>query len=237
MRSTRRALVYPAGYGKRLNMTPERFRKLRCVLDQRQPDLTVLLDNVHKTHNFSAILRSCDAAGVFEAHAVWPNPRLRPNHMASGGAGKWVNVRTHRDLDTAVVRLRDDGMQIVAAHLADDAVDFRRIDYTRPTAIMLGAELEGISAAGLRHADISVVIPMAGMAQSLNVSVAAALLLFEARRQREASGLYDHCRLASGEYARTLFEWSHPEVAEVCRRKNRPYPGLNADGDIDGPIP
>ena len=218
-------------------MTPERFRKLRRVLGQRQPDLTVLLDNVHKTHNFSAILRSCDAAGIFEAHAVWPNPRLRPDHMTSGGAGKWVNIRTHPDLESAVVRLRDDGMQIVAAHLAEDAVDFRRIDYTKPTAIMLGAELEGISAAGLRHADVSVIIPMAGMAQSLNVSVAAALLLFEARRQREASGLYDHCRLASPEYERTLFEWSHPDVAEVCRRNNRPYPKLNTDGDIAGSFP
>ncbi|MDX1514699.1 MAG: TrmH family RNA methyltransferase, partial [Gammaproteobacteria bacterium] len=83
-------------------MTPERFQKLQRVLEQRQPDLTVLLDNVHKTHNFSAILRSCDATGVYEAHAVWPNARLRPNHMSSGGAGKWVKVRTHADLDTAV---------------------------------------------------------------------------------------------------------------------------------------
>lgn len=218
-------------------MTPERFRKLRRVLDRRQPDLTVLLDNVHKTHNFSAILRSCDAAGVLEAHAVWPNPRLRPNHMSSGGAGKWVGVQTHGDLDSAIVQLRNRGMQIVAAHLADDALDFRRVDYTRPTVIMLGAELEGISAKGLRHADVSVVIPMVGMAQSLNVSVAAALLLFEARRQREAAGLYDKCRLASAEYERTLFEWCHPEVAEICRRKDRPYPELNADGDITGPVP
>lgn len=218
-------------------MTPERFRKLRRVLDQRQPDLTVLLDNVHKTHNFSAILRSCDAAGVFEAHAVWPNPRLRPNHMSSGGAGKWVRIRTHRALDPAIVQLRKEGMQIVAAHIADDALDYRRIDYTRPTAIMLGAELEGISATGLRHADASAVIPMAGMVQSLNVSVAAALLLFEARRQREAAGLYDSCRLASADYERTLFEWCHPEVAQICRRRDRPYPELNADGDITGPVP
>ena len=92
------------------------------------------------------------------------------------------------------------------------------------------------SAAGLRQADVNVVIPMAGMVQSLNVSVAAALLLFEARRQREATGLYDSCRLASPEYERTLFEWCHPEVAELCRRKNRAYPKLNADGDIAGPI-
>ncbi|HEY5701559.1 MAG TPA: tRNA (guanosine(18)-2'-O)-methyltransferase TrmH [Gammaproteobacteria bacterium] len=217
-------------------MTPERFQKIRSVLDRRQPDLTVMMDNVHKTHNFSAILRSCDAAGVFEAHAVWPNPRLRPNHMSAGGAARWINVRTHPDLDDAIGMLKDDGLQIVAAHLDNDARDFREIDYTRPTAILLGAELEGISAAGLRRADVNVVIPMAGMAQSLNVSVAAALLLFEARRQREAAGLYDSCRIASPQYERTLFEWCHPEVADICRRKNQPYPDLNADGDIAGSV-
>jgi tRNA (guanosine-2'-O-)-methyltransferase len=218
-------------------MTPERYQKLRRVLDQRQPDLTVLMDNVHKTHNFSAILRSCDAVGVFEAHAVWPNPRLKPNHMSSGGAGKWIKVCTHTDLESAVSELRGRGMQIAAAHLADAAVDYREVDFTRPTAVMLGAELEGISPAGLDQAEVNLLVPMAGMVESLNVSVAAAVILFEARRQRQAAGLYDHRRIDEAVYARTLFEWCHPQVADYCRRKNHPYPALDDDGDIVGPIP
>ncbi len=218
-------------------MTPKRYAKLRGVLDRRQPDLTVLLDNVHKPHNFSAIVRSCDAVGAFEAHAVWPDPKLKPNHMSSGGTGKWVRVRVHPDLDAAVSALRENGLQIVAAHLDEDALDFRQVDYTRPTAILLGAELDGVSDAGLRHADVRVAVPMAGMVESLNVSVAAAILLFEAQRQREAAGLYNHSRLDAEVYARTLFEWCHPQVAAHCRRNNRPYPALDENGDILRPSP
>ncbi len=218
-------------------MTPGRFAKIRRVLDRRQPDLTVLLDNVHKTHNFSAIVRSCDAVGAFEAHAVWPDPKLKPNHMSSGGTRKWVRVHAHADLDTAVAALRERGMRVVAAHLGEDARDYRQVDFTAPTAIMLGAELEGVSAAGLEHADLQVAIPMAGMVESLNVSVAAAVLLFEAKRQREAAGLYRTSRLDPEVYQRTLFEWCHPEVAAHCRRKNLCYPSLNEDGDIVGPVP
>ncbi|HSS63672.1 MAG TPA: tRNA (guanosine(18)-2'-O)-methyltransferase TrmH [Gammaproteobacteria bacterium] len=217
-------------------MTPKRYLKLRGVLDRRQPDLTVLLDNVHKTHNFSAVVRSCDAVGAFEAHAVWPNPRLEPNHMSSGGTGKWVRVCVHPDLNTAASALRDRGMQIVAAHLDEGANDYRRVDFTRPTAILLGAELDGVSKAGLSLADIRVAVPMAGMVQSLNVSVAAAILLFEAQRQREAAGLYERPRLDPEVYARTLFEWCHPEVAEHCRRNSRPYPPLDENGEISGPL-
>lgn len=218
-------------------MTPKRYAKLRSVLDRRQPDLTVLLDNVHKTHNFSAIVRSCDAVGAFEAHAVWPNPKLKPNHMSSGGTGKWVRVCVHPDLDTAVAALRERGMQVVAAHLDDSARDYRNVDFTRPTAILLGAELGGVSRAALGHADSRVAIPMAGMVESLNVSVAAAILLFEARRQREAAGSYERSRLGPEVYTRTLFEWCHPEVAAYCRRNNRPYPALDENGDISGPLP
>ncbi len=123
-------------------MTPQRYQKLRRVLDSRQPDLTVLLDNVHKPHNFSAILRSCDAVGVFEAHAVWQDPKLRANHLTSGGTAKWVGIRTHPDIATAVTELREQGFQLVAAHPEGDARDYRELDYTRPTALLLGAELQ-----------------------------------------------------------------------------------------------
>lgn len=217
-------------------MTPERFAKLRGVLDRRQPDLTVLLDNVHKTHNFSAIVRSCDAVGAFEAHAVWPDPTLKANHMSSGGTGKWIRICVHPDLDAAASTLRRKGMQIVAAHRDGSARDYRQVDFTRPTAILLGAELDGVSNVGLAHADLRVAVPMAGMVESLNVSVAAAILLFEARRQREAAGMYERSRLDPDVYARTLFEWCHPEVAASCRRKNRPYPALDENGDISAPL-
>ena len=218
-------------------MTPQRHQKLRRVLDNRQPDLTVLLDNVHKPHNFSAILRSCDAVGVFEAHAVWGDPRLRPNHLTSGGTGKWVGIRTHPDIDSAVTELRAHGFQLVAAHPEGDAEDYRNIDYTRPTALMLGAELQGLGKRALECADARVRVPMMGMVESLNVSVAAATILFEAQRQRANAELYSASRLDRAIYDKTLFEWAHPAVARYCRRHKLPYPELDSDGEIAGPVP
>ncbi len=219
------------------NMTPRRYQKLRRVLDSRQPDLTVLLDNVHKPHNFSAILRSCDAVGVFEAHAVWQDSRLRPNHLTSGGTGKWVGIRTHADITVAVAHLRQHGFQLLAAHPQGPARDYRELDYTRPTALLLGAELRGLGKTALKCADDRVCVPMMGMAESLNVSVAAATILFEAQRQRVNANLYAESRLDRARYEQTLFEWVHPSVAEYCSRHGFSYPNLDDDGEIVGPLP
>ncbi len=213
-------------------MTPRRFQRVCRVLDRRQPDLTVLLDNVHKPHNVAAILRSCDAVGVLEAHAVWPNPRLRPGNHTSGGSRKWVEVRTHRTLEEATEHLHARGFALYAAHLSAGARDYRDVDYTAPSAVVLGAELTGLRREGIDHADEHIVIPMSGMVQSLNVSVAAAVVLFEAQRQRREAGLYERRRLEPEYRARVLFEWLHPEVAAYCRQHGRVYPRLGDDGEI-----
>jgi len=219
------------------NMTPQRHQKLLRVLDSRQPDLTVLLDNVHKPHNFSAILRSCDAVGVFEAHAVWGDPTLRPNHLTSGGTGKWVAIRTHPDIVSAATELHSRGFQLVAAHPEGGAKDYREIDYTRPTALILGAELQGLGKQALECADARICVPMMGMVESLNVSVAAATILFEAQRQRANADFYSTSRLDRAIYDKTLFEWAHPAVARYCRRHKLSYPELGEDGEIAGPLP
>jgi tRNA (guanosine-2'-O-)-methyltransferase len=218
-------------------MTPQRFQRLRQVLARRQPDLTVLMDNVHKRHNFSAVLRSCDAVGVLEAHGVWPSPRLRPYGVTSGGAGKWLRIVTHDDIAGAIAALRSDGFRVLVAENGPGATDYRHVDFTGPTAIVLGAELEGVSDAARDRAHAQVSIPMQGMAESLNVSVAAAILLFEAQRQRMAAGLYDRCRLEPDRACRILFEWAHPRLAEYCRRRGLPYPPLDDDGQVQGPFP
>ena len=106
------------------------------------------------------------------------------------------------------------------------------MDYTRPTALLLGAELRGVSPEAAALADHHAGLPMRGLATSLNVSVAAALFLYEAARQREAAGLYENCRLSDEQFARTLFEWCHPDIAARCQTKGLPYPPLTADGDL-----
>jgi tRNA (guanosine-2'-O-)-methyltransferase len=218
-------------------VTPRRFARLRAVLDRRQPDLTVVLDDVHNAHNVSAIVRTCDAVGVFEVHAVSREPRFRLKAKSAKGAHRWVALRVHPDLDAALAGLRAAGTTLLAAHPAPGATDFRAIDFTGPTAVLLGTELEGLSAAALARADGAISIPMLGAGTSLNVSVAAALVLFEAQRQRLAAGLYDRPRLDPEVHAATLFEWCHPRLAAFCRRKGLPYPPLADDGGLAGPLP
>lgn len=213
-------------------MTPARHRRLRAILDRRQADLTVLVEGLSKPHNVAAVLRTCDAVGVFEVHAVSPGRTFRPSRASSGGTGRYVPVRTHRDLAAAVAELRRRGLAVLAADLVPGAVDFRAVDYTRPTAILLGTELEGVSPEAAELADGAIAIPMVGAAASLNVSVAAAVILYEAQRQRAAAGLYDRCRLDEDTCQRLLFEWGYRRLAALYRRQGTPYPRLGPEGEI-----
>lgn len=217
-------------------MNRRRFERLCAVLDRRQADLTVLLDNVHKPHNVSAIRRSCDAVGCLEAHAWRREGATRGHHHTSGGTLQWLPIVTHANVDDAIAALRGRGMRLIAAHFSDKAVDFREEDYTGPVAIVLGAELDGVSPAAVTAADAHVTIPMLGMAASLNVSVAAALILYEAQRQRVAAGRYDD-PAPIPDRDRRLFEWTWPKLARLCRARGVPYPPLTENGELAGPVP
>ena len=165
-------------------MTPERQARMAAVAARRQPDLTVFCERVHKPHNFAAILRTCDAVGIMEAHAVPPTGGLPALNHTSQGAQRWVDVRRHPDAASGIAHLRERGFRLIAAHLTDRAVDFRAVDYTRPVAVVLGTEKFGVDSQVLAACDDALYIPMAGMAQSLNVSVAAAVALYHARSDR-----------------------------------------------------
>ena len=213
-------------------MTPERFSRLRAALARRQPDLTVLMDSVNKSHNVSAILRTADAVALERLHAISTNAVMRRHHMIAGGAKRWVGLVLHPSTELALTALRAEGFRLVAAHAGDGARDFRDVDYTRKTALIVGAELIGLSAQALAAADELVAIPMHGLGTSLNVSVATGAMLLEAERQRRAAGMYDQCRLTSEEFERTLFEWCYPDIAARCRERKRAYPPLSADGSL-----
>lgn len=210
-------------------MTARRLARFKAALDRRQPDLTVLLDGVHKPHNFSAILRTCDAVGVARAHIV-PHGPLPLISGTAQGSEKWVDVTHHDSLRDAVIALRDDGLTLYAAHLNPTAQDFRDVDLTRPCAVVFGTEKFGLDEEAIALVDQCIVIPMNGLVQSLNVSVAAALVLFEAQRQRRDAGLYERPRLPPDEYRRTLFRWMQPKIAARCDAAGLPYPELDEDG-------
>jgi tRNA (guanosine-2'-O-)-methyltransferase len=118
-------------------MSPERYARIRQFLRLRQPSLTLCLEQLDKPHNVSAIVRSCDAVGVCEVHAVWnKKPQLRKG--TAMGSQNWVYTKQHSCIEDAVTHLRTKNMQVLVTNLSDDAVDFREIDYTQPTAIILG---------------------------------------------------------------------------------------------------
>ena len=220
-------------------LLPRRFERLKAVLDRRMADLTVLLEHVDKPHNLSAILRSCDAVGVLEAHVVSLKGRQPTFNSTALGSQKWVPLHSHSSSEAAIRQLKQRGFRLYGTHLSVDAVDYRSCDFTGPTAFVLGAEKWGLSEQSSALVDQAIVIPMQGMVQSLNVSVATATLLFEALRQRQAAGLVpQHGEgLPPERYSQQLFEWAYPDVANWCQRQGRPYPALSDSGEISETLP
>jgi len=201
-------------------MTPERKARIEQVAAGRQPDLTVFLERVHKAHNVAAILRTCDAVGVMDAHAVPPTGGIPSLNHTAQGAQRWVELHRHHDAVEGLRSLKRQGFALYAAHFSEQAVDFRQPDYTQPTGIVLGTEKFGVSEEALAEVDGEIVIPMVGMTQSLNVSVATALILYEAQRQRQAAGLYRPRSLEEEPWKSLTESWSRRELA----RRKPPLP-------------
>jgi tRNA (guanosine-2'-O-)-methyltransferase len=213
-------------------MTPERLERINTMLDKRQPDLTVCMEGLHKSHNLAAVVRTCDAIGISDVHAVWKSEEAEVRGGSAAGSQNWIDVHNYHKTADAIAALKAQGMQVLVTNLSDTAVNFTEIDYTKPTAIILGQEKFGTSEEALKLADQHIVIPMVGMVQSLNVSVACSVVLYEAQRQRAAAGMYDKPSLSNERRQRTLFEGGHPIFAEACQRKGLPYPEIDEAGQI-----
>jgi tRNA (guanosine-2'-O-)-methyltransferase len=213
-------------------MTPKRLERINTMLDKRQPDLTVCMEGLHKSHNLAAVVRTCDAIGVSDVHAVWKSEEAEVRGGSAAGSQNWIDVHNYHKTADAISAMKAQGMQVLVTNLSDTAVDFREIDYTKPTAIILGQEKFGTSDEALALADQDIVVPMVGMVQSLNVSVACSVVLYEAQRQRQLAGMYNKPSLSHERRQRVLFEGGHPIFAEACQRKGLPYPAIDEEGQI-----
>tara|TARA_Y100001968_G_scaffold314963_2_gene341030 strand:+ start:27546 stop:28235 length:690 start_codon:yes stop_codon:yes gene_type:complete len=218
---------------------PQRFAKLKHVLNRRMSDLTILIEHIDKPHNLSAILRTCDAAGVLEAHAVNRDGRTNTFNSTAQGSQKWVALHDYSDNKSAIISLKKKGFKLYGTHLDPNSLDYRECDFTKPTAFVLGTEKWGLSKTSTELMDENIYIPMSGMVQSLNVSVAAATLLFEATRQRKKKGIIPENGegLTKDLYAKRLFEWAYPEVAHWCNDQGRQYPQIDSEGTILESLP
>ena len=216
-------------------MTQVRKTRIQQTLKARQHDFTLLLDQVHKPQNLSAMMRTADSVGVPQIHAVELVSAIKTYKDISAGSKPWVTLNHHEGLDSAIEALESMNAQWVAAHFSHRAVSFREVDWTLPTVLILGAERDGVSPELAERANIHAVIPQMGMVRSLNVSVAAAVILYEMQLQRELAGLYDVERSLTQLEENKLFEALQPKLAQYCRQKGWPYPKLDAHGVVDNP--
>jgi tRNA (guanosine-2'-O-)-methyltransferase len=188
--------------------TDKRISRIEGVLSRRQPDLRVVLEGVTIAHNASAVIRTCDAAGILYLDLISPNPDLLHfNEAITTRTDKWLEIGVHASASECLSNLKAQGFSIFATRLSDDAVPYTEVDYGGPTALVFGSESEGISDEALAFADRVVRIPMVGMVQSLNLSVSVAVVLYEAFRQRQALGYFDKARLGPVEFEALKAKW------------------------------
>ncbi|MDH3244750.1 MAG: RNA methyltransferase [Saprospiraceae bacterium] len=185
-------------------MKPERLKKIKEVVSNRQLDLAVVLENVHDPHNVSAVVRTCDAIGICDVFLLHTDPRLKDvdfniGKKSSGGSGKWIRVHQYYEHNQCFETLRQRYGRILGTHVDNDALEIYSVDFRESAAIIFGNEHEGLSKDTIKELDTAICVPQVGMVQSLNISVACAVTLYEAFRQRRQEFLKDTDVMKEGE--------------------------------------
>ena len=189
--------------------TVRRVERLKSVIEKRQPTLHLLLEDVDDPHNVSAVLRSCDAVGVGTVHLLYPSnnfPKL--GHDSSAGVAKWIKIHHHLSVSEAVDFLHSKNCNVISTTLGEESQSLFDTDLTAPVALCFGNEHRGVSAELAELSDANMLIPMVGLVESLNISVACAVSLFEALRQRNRAGLYDAPQLDQEGVDKMLLDWT-----------------------------
>lgn len=197
-------------------MTPERLSKITRVLNHRQPTIVVVMENVHDPHNIMAVARSCDSIGVQNIYVIQDETkdgfnRSKAGTKSSASANKWVNFIDFSSTKDCLTHLKQEGFQIYSTHLSSDAQELYDVDMTKKIALVFGNEKYGISDEALSLSDGNFIIPQVGMIQSLNISVACAVSLYEAFRQRKKAGFYSQPQFSKQDYQHIFEKWTSPK--------------------------
>lgn len=194
-------------------MTPERHNRLTSVLNKRQPDLTVVLENVFDPHNVSAVMRTCDAVGIQDVFIL--NNRIPPHkkwgYRSSSTAAEWLTIHQYTSIDECFTELRKRYKKIYATHLAEKSGMLHQLDLTDSVALVFGNETFGVSEEITKLVDGTFFIPQVGIIKSLNISVACAVTLYEAFRQKQMAGHYNAPRLDKEKFNHIKEEWGIKE--------------------------
>jgi tRNA (guanosine-2'-O-)-methyltransferase len=194
-------------------MTPERTARLEAVLAKRQTGLTVVLENVADPHNISAVMRTCDAVGIQEIYIL--NTKI-PRHKkwgakSSSSAAKWLTIHNFDSVEACVHALRKKYDKLYSTHLTSESRDLYALDLTERVALIFGNEHSGVSDELQAHVDGNFIIPQVGIIQSLNISVACAVSIYEAFRQKRAAGHFDEPQLKGEELQSLRTLWGFHE--------------------------
>jgi tRNA (guanosine-2'-O-)-methyltransferase len=190
-------------------MTPERYNRMLSVIKNRQTNLTVVMENVNDPHNISAVMRTCDAVGIQDIYVL--NTKIAKHDYfgvkSSSSAAKWLTVHQFTNVADCFAALRKNYNKIYTTHLSSDAVSLYELDFTDSVALVFGNEHDGVSAESIALADGNFIIPQLGFIQSLNISVACAVSIYEAHRQKMAAGHYDKQSMTKDRQETLLRDW------------------------------
>jgi len=190
-------------------MTPERIDRLNDVLSKRQFNITVVLENVADPHNISAVMRTCDAVGIQEIYIL---NTVIPKHKkwgtkSSSSASKWLTIHQFTDVATCFEALRKKYNKVYTTHLSSDAVGLYELNLTESVALVFGNEHGGVSEELISLADGNFIIPQVGIIKSLNISVACAVSVYEAFRQKQNAGHYNQPQMLGKELSDLRIQW------------------------------
>ncbi len=205
-------------------ISERRDKRLKDLSRRRQHDLTVILENVHDPHNIGAVMRTCDAVGISDIHVIYTEEGANSikeyiGNKASKGTKKWVRGHFYHSIEECLKVVQPNFDQLLATHLTSESKSVFETDLCKSTALVFGNEREGISTDLLGECSGNILIPMVGMVQSLNISVAAAVCLYEAFKQRLDRGLYNREFDSNNKYMQELYdegvEITYPRIAET----------------------
>ena len=185
-------------------ITEKRYTKFKNVVSNRQLDLTVVLENIHDPHNIGAVLRTCDSVGIAEIYVILTDPQIDPDkykigRKSSSSSRKWIDTKIYTSTAECFKDVKAKYQNIYGTHLSKDAKVLYELDLTESMALVFGNEHDGISEEAMAYLDGNFLIPQYGMVQSLNISVACAVSLYEASRQRRAKEMYQIESLSPGQ--------------------------------------
>jgi tRNA (guanosine-2'-O-)-methyltransferase len=195
-------------------LSAERNEKVSCVLAKRQAKITIVIENVGDPHNIAAVMRTCDAVGINEIYVLNTQSHKYNyfDEQTSASANKWVKVNQFQDVDECFKHLRARYKNIYSTHLSKNALNLYELNLTESIAFVFGNERKGITPQSLAYCDANFVIPQVGMISSLNISVACAITLYEAYRQKKIAGHYDTYQLNDAQEMEVLESWGLMKV-------------------------